>query len=232
MTEPAETAIEYLHVGPYAYEPYKSGRKFYEVRPDGALGRLPFEIIDKVAFNFSKLGPHPDGKGFPDYEGVPILRFNPKRKRISDLNKNGSVWVVSDRARRLFERVDPAAFEFRPTEAMKAGKPREGDPYWLCAPIRVLDAIDENRSEIWIGRLGDHYTYSSLHLTQMKVDIVGNAHAFSPTCQVSTNVFDDVMVDEISQIGLAGFIYLDFPSVERANRQRAVHSLRPLSPWN
>ncbi|WP_084583748.1 imm11 family protein [Sphingomonas azotifigens] len=228
MSEKFEKPTEYLHVGPRAYEPDTSGRIFYEVMPDPAFGRLPFEIIDEVAFHFSRPGPHPGGKGFPDYQGVPILRFDPRRKRVADLNKNGGLWIVSDRARKLFERVDPEAFEFRPAEAIRSGKPLEGDPYWLCAPIRVLDAVDEDGSEIWIGRLGDHYTYPSLHLTKMKLNVVGHAHAFSPFRSSTTIIFDDIMVSEINRAGLTGFVYLDLQSIERTNRLRPLHSLPPL----
>lgn len=223
-----EKVVSYLHVGSKAYERDTSGRKFYEVQPDGTLGRLPFEIIDEVAFKFSRPGPHLGGAGFPDYEGVPILRFNPKRKRISDLNQIGRLWIVSDRAKKLFERVDPEAFEFRPTKAIKSGKTLEGNVYWLCAPIRVLDAVDENGSEIWMSRGQTHYAYVSLHLVQMKLQTVGEAHAFSLTRALSINIFDDIMINEIRKAGLTGFLYLDFQSVERANRCRALHALPPL----
>ncbi|WP_084583746.1 imm11 family protein [Sphingomonas azotifigens] len=164
MSDSAENVVSYLHVGPKAYEPDTSCRIFYEVQLDGTLGRLPFEIIDEAAFKFSRPGPHPGGAGFPDYEGVPILRFNPKRKRISDLNQNGRLWIVSDRAKKLFERVDPEAFEFRPTKAIKSGKSLEGNVYWLCAPIRVLDAVNEDGSEMWMSRGETQYTYVSLYL--------------------------------------------------------------------
>ncbi|WP_084583747.1 imm11 family protein [Sphingomonas azotifigens] len=228
MSDFAEKVVSYLHVGPKAYEPDKSGRKFYEVKPDGTLGRLPFEFLNEDEVDFYKIGPHFDGKGFPDYEGTPVLRFNPRRKRVSDLNKYGRLWIVSDRAKKLFEHVDPEAFEFRPVEAIRSGKPLEGDPYWLCAPIRVLDAVDEDGSEIWISRQGEHYTYVTIHLTKLKLDVVGDAHEFSLIRYESTVIFDDVMVSEIKRAGLTGFIYLDLQSVERTNRLRPLHSLPPL----
>ncbi|WP_084583745.1 imm11 family protein [Sphingomonas azotifigens] len=232
MSEKFEKAIEYLHIGPMAYKPETSGRKFFEVRADRTIGRLPFDVVNEEEVGFYKPGPYPGGIGFPIYQGVPILRFNPRRKRIPDLNQYGRLWIVSDRAKNVLARVDPEAFEFRPTESVRGGKPLERDSYWLCAPIRILDAVDEDRSEIWIGRLGDNYTYPSLHLARMRLEVVGDAHAFCPMRSLSLIIFDEIMVDKIKSAELTGFIYLDLQSIERANRLRALHSLPPLSALN
>lgn len=106
----------------------------------------------------------------------------------------GQRWYVSERAKELFERIDPTAFDFRRahtrlwTEAGEA----DGPDYFVCDVVKFVDALDEEHSRIivmgpmrTVSVRGDRNTFFAAR--------VNGHHAFrlmySPNDMVCTDDF-------------------------------------------
>lgn len=146
--------------------------------------------------------------GFPVLKEMPRLVHDPKKGNMPlDLEASfGGYWLVSERLKRVFEDVDPQAFEFAEVDFRLASGAR-GPGYFLCDVVRVLDAVDEDRSTLRIERGADYvdgkaYNFSGGAHLVMRRDVVGAAHAFQ--LKFSLSVFcDRVMLDAIRGAGIA-----------------------------
>lgn len=68
------------------------------------------------------------------------------------LNRRRDLWLISDRLMRLLLEIDAAAFDCVRAETtilLDEGE-REGPAYWLCDLVRVVDAIDLEKSNAWL----------------------------------------------------------------------------------
>jgi hypothetical protein len=69
---------------------------------------------------------------------------------INDFAEYSGYWFISDRTKKVLERLDLNAFAF-----LKCGvqlrDATNGLRRWLCDVVRVLDALDEEHSEVTIG---------------------------------------------------------------------------------
>lgn len=67
------------------------------------------------------------------------------------------IWLISDRAKQVFQNVDPHAFEFIAVETRVRRDASEvvGPKYWLCDLVRFLDALDEEKSNADVRLLED-----------------------------------------------------------------------------
>src|SRR5271155_4243786 len=125
-------------------------RKFYDTGPDYYSGGAPpYEIENRKVLLWEGLtvfGSHPHRRGFPNYTETPRVLLNKKAHRpIRDLEDCSGYWLISDRAKQLFESLDPDGFAFVKCEVRFT----DGDPgplLWLCDVVRVLDALDEQPS--------------------------------------------------------------------------------------
>ncbi|WP_441516916.1 imm11 family protein [Bradyrhizobium sp. 2TAF24] len=141
----------------------------------------------------------------------PQIRYDRKGRRgaIPDADPiTLGIWLISDRLKRLFERVDSAAFGFQRVVVDYSNFPEPGPDRWFCYITRVLDCVDEEHSVV---RYQDHLTgiraYAALIDVRMKPEVVGMAHAFRLKYADSKLIVDDVMVDAMSANDISGFEY-------------------------
>jgi hypothetical protein len=101
-------------------------------------------------------GPHnpthsmPYGSGFPEMPR-PVIQIHESfgRLPLADVEVLGrSIWLVSERARELFLKLDGSAFDFLKV-TINAGigsENEEGPSYWIVDTIRVLDALSPDHA--------------------------------------------------------------------------------------
>jgi hypothetical protein len=160
-------------------------RKFYDTGPNYRTGGAPpFQIENEKALIWEGLtifASHPHRRGFPNYPEPPRVLLDKKAHRpIRDLEDCSGYWLISDRAKQLFEGLDPDGFAFVKCEA-RFTDGDAGPGLWLCDVIRALDAVDEPASRVAIRYESDGKKYS--HASDgtsfvFREDVVGNAHIF------------------------------------------------------
>jgi len=120
-------------------------------------------------------------RGFRDYPVAPLFLSDKKLGRTDwDFEGYCGYWLISDRMKIVLERVDPGAFAFLKCR-VELPDGSDGPVHWLCDVVRVLDALDEERSKIRIGVADDgSKVYNSLGVTRLifKEDAVGAASRF------------------------------------------------------
>ena len=92
------------------------------------------------------------GTGMPDDMETPVFAFDlTNGSKLSDFEiGDGTRWLVSARAKQVFQAVDKNAFVFRKatTHILDNSGERAGPDYFLCDVVRFVDAVDEGRSEV------------------------------------------------------------------------------------
>lgn len=164
-------------------------RKFFKmarsVRGGGAVGlKLLNEDLLVRAGKRRTLGPDPGTRGFPIYPEPPHFLLDRRLGRdVQDIETYTAYWLISDRMKRVLESIDPAGFAFCKCKTeLRNGE--EGPPYWLCDVLRVLDAIDEEKSRIFVKY---ESTGKKIYLPSLgndcvfKKKIVENIHIFRLT---------------------------------------------------
>jgi len=87
-------------------------------------------------------------RGFQQYPEMPVFLVD--AKIIKDFAEYSGYWLISDRTKKVLERVDPSAFAFLKCRVqLRDGT--DGPRRWLCDVIRTLDALDEEHSKVTIG---------------------------------------------------------------------------------
>lgn len=190
--------------------------KFYDIGPDlrgGGKGHgLEIANADRLA---------PPGTGIIDipngdpnqYPERPQLVLGSESGRMPrDLEGLAGIWIISERAKAVFEAVDPSGFVFMACDLTLAdGSP--GDQHYLCNVIRMLDALDEGASKLKIKisddyAKGKHYSFAGGASLVFKEDVVGSAHVFR--MPFSGMVFcDRVLHDAVINAKLTGFWFID-----------------------
>jgi hypothetical protein len=103
-------------------------RKFY-VMDFAYRGGPPAMVLENIDVLVPKTGirdPFP-GRGFPSYPEPPRFVFGETRDRSPrDLEMYHDYWLISDRSKAVFERVDPAAFAYVACDVRLAKGPYEG----------------------------------------------------------------------------------------------------------
>lgn len=185
--------------------------RFYILSPDL---RIPGRGHGVVFTNLKQLLTPPrrslrpwDG-GIPPLKEMPLLVHEPSSGEMPlDLEASfGGYWLVSERLKNVFERIDPHAFEFAEVDFRLAdGSP--GPTHFLCDVVRVLDAVDEESSSLRIER-GDEYVegkaydFSGGASLQFLEDVVGCSHVFR--LKFSFAVFcDRVLLEAIRDAGIS-----------------------------
>jgi hypothetical protein len=176
-----------------------------------ATGHGPELLNEKVildAIGKPVLGPATGKPVFQTYPELPRIKFVNKSKPPKDIEPFGYFWLVSDRLKNAFEALDGEAFSFGKCETFLADDSL-GPQYWLCDVIRVLDAVDEEKSEIKIVRgEGDskYYSFMGFYSLNFKSDIVLNYKIFRLLYSMSGGI----ICDEEFKIGCKGFTGFGF----------------------
>lgn len=129
-------------------------RKFHIMTTRVASNASGYELANKAAL-FPKPPPiltPPDGaRGFRDYPEPPLFVADARKGRLHwDLEEYSDYWFVSERMKSLLQALDRDAFVFLPCE-MRFPDGSKAPPRWLCDVVRMLDAVDEEKSEVKIG---------------------------------------------------------------------------------
>lgn len=120
-----------------------------------------------------------EGTGFPLGMPKPLLVFDRPLRTGSAIDvylEGRSVQIVSARLKAAYEAIDPEAFEFVAAETrLQSGE--SGPEYWLCDLVRVIEALDLERSDLPLPddrgmRWGPH----ARHV--FRAEVTGEAHFF------------------------------------------------------
>jgi hypothetical protein len=203
--------------------PSKRQRKHYIVEP------LPARDFYYSLLNKERLfagGPPffmlPEGRrGFRDYPEMPVFLFSGKSSR--DFELFSFYWFISDRMKNVLERVDPEAFVFLKCKVqLKDGA--DGPVRWLCDIVRVLDALDEGKSEVRINRSDDgtkYYQFGGRCALHFNDDAIGPHHVFRMKFRESEVICDDDFKLACREAGLTGVTF------DRARSQPGQRARNP-----
>ena len=149
------------------------------------------------------------GQGFPPLAKTPLLEHDPNQGGMPrDLESGISgCWLVSQRLKELFERIDGAGFSFVECN-FRLADGTEGPKHYLCAIVRVLDCLDEDRSEL-STIVSDEFVNGKFYDVGGGVRLVfdqarvGRAHVFH-TPYTSVAFCDQLLKGAIEDAGVTG----------------------------
>jgi hypothetical protein len=180
--------------------PGKGGRAYYQLEPSFAIRSSFHEWVNQKEQlkGFAPASSKPFG-GIKFIE-PPQIRFT-RRGRPSALADAEPVtlgiWLVSDRLKAIFERLDPEAFVFQSVTIDDSNFSHPGPDLWFCYFMRELDCVDEERSEIRYQENIAWKNYIHLIDVKMKPEAIGSAHAFRLKYATLKLIVDDVIVDAL-----------------------------------
>jgi len=184
-------------------------RKFYDIGPDFRLGGAAGFKVENLAVLLQGrrvLVPPPGRRGFPDYpEPLRVLIDRKLGRPPRDMEQYHAFWLISGKAKSVFETVDAAGFSFVQCETRRAdGSP--GPEYWLCDVVRVLDAVDETASRMRIEYRDGVKLYDLMGGASLvfKENVIGPAHAFRMAFLKAAVVCDQHLKDACKHAGLKG----------------------------
>ncbi|MCD0280302.1 DUF1629 domain-containing protein [Xanthomonas melonis] len=126
----------------------------------------------------------PNEGGFPPLSEKPRLVHDPSKGVMpKDLEAGFSgYWLVSERLRRVFAAIDPAGFAFVECDFRMADG-SEGPRHFLCDVVRVLDALDEERSEVEVEVSDDfvdgkYYDFTGGAKLAFRKEVTAGSHIF------------------------------------------------------
>jgi hypothetical protein len=187
------------------------GRKFYCMDADYNRGGAPgFELENADAVERYLHGWRSD----PYYSKLPErprFLFDKKLGRPPrDLEGYVGHWLVSDRMKAVLEEIDRDAFGFVSCDVFLPDG-TAGPHRWLCNAVRVLDALDEQESELRIVEDMGQKVYLLTGPTRLIFceDVVGPAHVFRMRFMDVTVICDQAMKDACRQAGLKGIDFAD-----------------------
>lgn len=153
----------------------------------------------------------PDGRPDP-YPERPQLRHVPEEGGPPrDFEIKAGIWIITDPLKRIFERVDPQGFAFADCDyLLPDGSP--GPRRYLCAVVRMLDALDVPASRVKVKPEWDFVAeredkvYSVLGGGSLvfRPEIVGDAHVFIQDRLGTGPICDRVMFDALTAAKLDG----------------------------
>ncbi|ETC88314.1 DUF1629 domain-containing protein [Xanthomonas sp. WHRI 8391] len=183
---------------------------FYFLMPDLESGPQPGVVFENVKQLLTppRLILRPNDGGFPPLTEVPRLVFDPKKGVMPrDLEAGFSgYWLISERLHQVFSTVDPEGFAFVECDfRMEDGS--KGPRYFLCDVVRVLDALDEERSEVEIEVSdefveGKFYDFTGGARLAFRNDAVKEAHVFSLKYSGDCVFLDETMKDAVRKAGI------------------------------
>lgn len=197
-----------------AKRPRARKRRFYAIGPDFRVGRGPgFRVEDE-----SVLPPYREYRLPASTPHVPYVFDKSVGSMPYDLELCYHWWLISDRTKAVFERLDPEAFVFVPCDVRMPHSRYEGPNYWLCDVARVLDALDESQSRLRIGIRDDvgyidhgkkYYELCCDSKLVFKEDVVGGAHIFRMAYADAKIICDQEFKDACKSAGLRRIRFRD-----------------------
>jgi hypothetical protein len=161
------------------------------------------------------LYPPPERQGFPAYPEKPRVVIGKRRSGPppSDIELYHSYWLISDRLKSLFEKIDPSAFAFQACDV----KLRDGSPgpvYWLCDVVRVLEAFGERTlQDIQTYRERTGLTYRGFYGVRdalaFNESIIGDSHIFRTPYSRDDVFCDQSLKDACRAAGIKGVSFHD-----------------------
>jgi hypothetical protein len=181
-----------------------------DVRSSAPKSNLVLENEEALLTPPSSIIRPPEG-GIPQLAETPRLVHGPGRNRAPHDLKGGfsGYWLVSERLKHVFESVDPEAFQFAACDYVLPDGSK-GPQFYLCDVVRVVFALDKDRSKFQIRTAHDYDTGRDVEIISFaggaklafKHDAVGSAHAFRMGEKPSTVICDRVMYDAIRKAGI------------------------------
>lgn len=167
----------------------------------------------KVWLNEEKLRqnfPADENKPFQGliFSEVPRVSFDRRGHRGVPLDAYPillGIWLVSDRLKHLFERIDPNSFVFEHAEVDYGNFEKPGSDYWFCDIPLLLDCVDEGRSQIEYQKNTPFKNYLHLATVEMLPKAVGKAHAFRLKYAPLKQIVDDVLASALENENIVGF---------------------------
>lgn len=147
---------------------------------------------------------------------LPILIFQKEIEPSSFVDfllLNRGLWLLSDAAKNTLESVDPDAFEFlRADTRLHDGS--EGPQYWIGDIVRLIDPVDERRSNISAtmhtslitGEPMRSVDYGPAEDIIFQSAIIKGGHVFRSIFQPNEVFCDEVMASAICAARLSGIL--------------------------
>jgi len=186
--------------------------KLYRIAPDFRRRAPGVELENLAALGVGPVLFSPRGKrSFPSLAETPRLLIDKSLGRPPlDWELFHEFWLVSDRMKNVLEAVDSdgVAFLRCETRSLRGDAP----VYWLCDIVRLLDAIDEEKSSVEILDDGtDFRRYDNMTVSScvFKEDAIGSAHIFRPRFLEMRIICDQVMKDACKAAGVRGLRFRD-----------------------
>jgi len=126
------------------------------------------------------VAPPPGKRGFHDFPEAPIILIDKKLGRpLRDIEIYTHYWLISLAAKNLFKSLANDAFAFCKCET-RLPNGEQGPEYWLCDVLPVLDAVDEETSDLGIEIKGDvkFYRFTRGFDIRLRQEIVENHKIF------------------------------------------------------
>ena len=153
------------------------------------------------------LTPPDNERGFRQYPETPTFRFDKKSGRAPrDMELMHDYWLVSDKFKNVLEEVDPNGVAFLKCETVLANG-EDGPRHWLLDVVRVLDALDFERSTSPYPSLPGYHGYfldSPNISAYFREEIVGAAHIFRLQGSRGIAICDDVVREACTAANIKG----------------------------
>jgi len=188
-------------------------KKFYHVRLDFRFQTAPGLQMENIAVLNGGRGlmSPPGGRSFPPLSEPPRLLLDLSLGRAPvDWELFHDFWLVSDRMKAVLEALDREGVAFLKCETRSLNQKTAPD-YWLCDVIRVIDAIDgeKTRGEILNeGTESRRYDRMRRPSFVFKDEVVGSAHIFRPRFWGDI-VCDQAVKDACKSAGIRGIGFRD-----------------------
>ncbi|MEZ2146470.1 DUF1629 domain-containing protein [Bradyrhizobium sp. DN5] len=190
-----------------AKPPRARKRRLYRMSPDWRVGGKPGYWLEDESI----LPPYEVSRLPASTARAPVVFDKSVGDLPHDLEPYYRWWLISDRTKAVFERLDPEAFVFVPCDVRVPHGSYDGPNYWLCDVVRVLDALDEAQSRLIIGirddiRYLDHgKKYYEIILGSKLVfreAAIGKAHVFRMAHHEAAVICDQDFKDACKSAGL------------------------------
>lgn len=201
----------------------KDQRRLFIASPSIAHNPSDFKIFDeerltREADRSGMVQRTQTGRAYQTEFGLPVFQEMP-RVRVALKNKpldfyGFDRWVMSNKAKKLLEALDPDAFAF--VECNTSSPPRHSvDKYWLGKVRRVVDDFDRAASNFdLVSKQYDpgfqKYTFSHAIKTLNELVLLNGSEralAFYLLDYTLYPIFDGRLVDAIREAGLRGLTF-------------------------
>lgn len=192
--------------------------EFYTLMPDIRSNWGPYGVIfsnERELLTPPRRILRPPEGGFPPLRQIPQLEYDPRKGKMPrDLEGIFSgYWLVSERLKKVFEEIDPLAFEFAEcTFHLPDGS--MGPTHFLCDVVRVLDAVDEDASRLNV-EISDEFVNGKFYnlcggaRLAFHQSVVGSAHIFRVPYSGRLVVCDKAFRDAVRQAGIGSKSHSD-----------------------